>query len=248
MNRALLCEGCGYEIGGLPTGGACPECGRAVAKSLPSARRGSPWQQRMSLFYLAETNWAALRRPHELFASVRPRWRTGAALLAVNCVMAAMMLVAPWSGVFIGDPLRGAAARGDASAALWVVPLQVLGVSALLAGLTALEWAGIQLVAKHRGWRLLPAAAWEVCAHASVGWVLMGGLMWLSLAVWLNVSLFVPGIRMGRDGVLMFGVPAFGLAAGLLVFEWLVWVGARACRFANAAEAAPAAPTAATAA
>ena len=59
MNTALLCESCGYEIGGLRKSGACPECGRPIARSVPDARRGSPWQRRSSLFTLAETNWEA---------------------------------------------------------------------------------------------------------------------------------------------------------------------------------------------
>jgi predicted RNA-binding Zn-ribbon protein involved in translation (DUF1610 family) len=245
MNTALLCESCGYEIAGLPRSGACPECGRPIARSLPEARRGSAWQRRSSLSSLAETNWAVLRRPGELFAALRPEVGTGIGLLAVNTIAASMMLVAPWSGVLIGDPLRSARLRDDAAVtALWVIPLQVLGVSALLVGLTVLEWIGIQIVARRRRWRLLPAAAWQVCAHASVGWVVMGVLMWLVLAIWLNIYTLIPGVKMGGSGgVLLAAVPLAGLIAGLLVFEWLVWMGARTCRFANAP-----APEAATAA
>jgi hypothetical protein len=234
MNTALLCESCGYEVGGLPRSGACPECGRPIARSVPAARRGSPWQRRSSLFTLAETNWEALRRPRTLFAMVRPEIGSGIGLLAMNAVMAAMMLVAPWSGVLIGDPLRRAAARGEPTAtALWVIPLQVLAVTGVLIALTLAEWVGIQLVARRRGWRLLPSAAWQVCAHASVGWMVMGGMMWLVLAIWLNIFTFIPGVKMGGDGVLLVAIPAAGLVIGLVTFEYLVWIGARVCRFAN---------------
>lgn len=34
----LLCENCGYVLSGLDRDGACPECGRPIAQSLPSAR------------------------------------------------------------------------------------------------------------------------------------------------------------------------------------------------------------------
>lgn len=48
----LLCENCGYVLSGLDRDGACPECGRPIAQSLPSARTlvfggdtGTTWGQ-----------------------------------------------------------------------------------------------------------------------------------------------------------------------------------------------------------
>jgi hypothetical protein len=41
----LLCEGCGYNLAGLPSGGACPECGRSVRSSvIDNGRRGTPYE------------------------------------------------------------------------------------------------------------------------------------------------------------------------------------------------------------
>jgi hypothetical protein len=33
----VYCMGCGFDLSGTPLGGACPECGRPVAASLPTA-------------------------------------------------------------------------------------------------------------------------------------------------------------------------------------------------------------------
>jgi hypothetical protein len=231
---ALLCEACGYEIGGLEARGACPECGRAIAESLPSYRHGSPWQRRPGLWSLAATDYLVLRRARDVFGRVRIDARSGVGLALLNCVAAAMMLVAPWSGVMIGDPLRTAQMRGDGpAAALWVIPAQVAAGAGVLMLLTLVECAGIQIVAWRRGWRLSPVAAWQVCAHATVGWVVMGVTMWLGLIVWLNMIWFVPGLKQGGSGSLMFVVPLAGIGLGLLVFELLVWAGARRCRFAS---------------
>jgi hypothetical protein len=60
---ALLCEECGYEIGGLAREGACPECGGPIENSLPERRHGSPWQQRRSLWALVRTNVGVLGGP-----------------------------------------------------------------------------------------------------------------------------------------------------------------------------------------
>jgi hypothetical protein len=232
---ALLCEACGYEIGGLPRHGACPECGGAIAGSLPERRRGSAWQQRRSLWALVRTNVGVLRRPREVFGVARLDVWSGVWLAVINCLLSAMLLVAPWSGVFVGDPLRGSIMRGrGAGAAVWLVPAQVVGVAAVLLGLTLVEWAGIQLVARRRGWRLGRIAAWQVCAHASVGWVVMGMTMWVALIAWLNAIWFVRGLKQAGDLTLA-AIPVTGILVGLLVFELLVWIGARRCRFANAA-------------
>jgi hypothetical protein len=47
--RSPLCAGCGYGLTGLPYGGSCPECGRAVVESLPEHRQPSPFAAATSL-------------------------------------------------------------------------------------------------------------------------------------------------------------------------------------------------------
>ena len=51
------CEGCGYTLEGLVRDDVCPECGLAVAMSLPRDRVGTPWQQRAGFGSLVRTWW-----------------------------------------------------------------------------------------------------------------------------------------------------------------------------------------------
>ncbi len=245
--NTLLCERCGYPIDGLPAASNCPECGTPTAASMPEARTGSPWQQRAGLRTFLSTNWLVLHRPHELFSSLRLEWRSASALLAVNLLIAAVTVLAPWSGVLLDDPVR-AISRGQTlrflRIALLIIPLQVLAIAAVLLLLTLIEWAGIQFYARRRGARLGPAAAWQVVTHASIGWVIAAGFMFVTLVLWLNVSFFqvLPSVRsnVGASDWAAAAIPGIGALAGLLVFETLVSIGVRRCRFANRPR--PAAP------
>lgn len=231
----LLCESCGYEIGGLPDVSRCPECARPLTDSYPAHRTGSPWQQRRSTLSLIATNYRAIRGTRNLFDSVRIDIASGIGLFACNALLAGLLIVLPWSGVLIGDPVRHAAAtagRHWIRATLWVLPLQVLIVAAVLLALTLIEWFGIRAIARSRGWRLTPTAAWQVCAHASVGWVVTGLTMWVGMIASLNLAFF--GLGSGRAGErLLWSAPIAGALLGLLVFELIVWTGLHRLRFAN---------------
>lgn len=250
-DAAILCEACGYPLGGLSPEMNCPECGRCVAASLPSARPGSPWQMRPGLFAWVRTGWGLLRRPSATFAAIRivPG---GVGLLAINLILAGFVIADPWVGVFVGDPARGPApAWGDLGHAARhgvVLLAETLAVALVLFGLTYVEYAGIRFISRLRGWRLTKAAAWQVCAHASVGWIASGVFALLILAGLQAAVVFfgvaphgtvdfnagVPGVT--RIGPLIgIGGPALGYLAGLLVFEFLVHRGVRACKYAAAA-------------
>jgi len=239
-SSTLLCESCGYTIDGLPTTLNCSECGRPISSSLPESRPGSPWQQRPGLASLLQTDWRTIRRPLALFRSIRIHPRRSVLLLAIHLVIASIFLVAPWSGTLIADPIRSAR-QGHTGrvllTALVVVPLQVLVVAAFLFLLTAIEWIGIQFYTNRKGGRLTRAAASQICAHASVGWVVMAAAFWLGLIIWLNVSFFglSTGLSTNRDVAnwLPVGVVGTFAFAGFLVFELLVYAGVRCNRFSN---------------
>jgi hypothetical protein len=242
LNPALLCETCGYDIGGLPLDAHCPECGQPVRTSLPAARTGSPWQRRASLYSLIATDVACIRRTGEVYSALRIDVSSGVGLAAANLLISGALVVLPWSGVLIGDPIRHAgstAGRHWVRAAAWVVPLEIVAVASVLLLLTLLEWVGIQLAARTRGWRLTPAAAWQVCAHATVGWIVTGLSSWIGLIAWLNLASLEVGSRGVAGGPLRWAVPVGWAFFGLLVFELLVWVGVRRCRYANPPGAAP---------
>jgi hypothetical protein len=267
----LLCEACGYPIedfvhesAGEPTGN-CPECGEPVAASLPRRRTGSAWQNRhvrtfrRRIFRVGlglvgpwlETNFAALKRPQKLFRSLRIEPKSGTGLLLINLYVAGFLVVDPWVGVLIGDPARGA--RGSGLVAEFAIKtlmliLETSAVALLLGLLTWIEFQGVRFFARQRGWRLTREGAWQVCCHASVGWILLGLLPLFGMAImfastyWLGwapkgvidlsglLGPMVPliGVQGLVTGVLTLG----GAILGLLVFETLVYVGIRQCKFA----------------
>jgi hypothetical protein len=242
-NTILLCESCGYPIGDLPASSACPECSRLIADSLPASRPGSPWQTKPGFVSWLDTAIRLVRAPGSLFASIRMTSRGGNRLLLINLTLAGLLAAAPWVGVLWFDPTRGSA---SGPILLIRVPLLILyaAVFALLFWiLTRVECFGIEFIARRRGWRLLPAAARQVCAHASYGWILAALL--LDVGLGLSQLLPVGGQQVtGRTvtvevlnailALLPGAPPLIGFFLGLFAFEWLVYVGVRACRWANA--------------
>jgi len=246
----LLCERCGYNLGGLPGTGACPECGLAISESVPERRTGSAWQRRPSLSSWCRTNAGTLRRPRETFRRGIVEQRRSILLLIANCLFTGLLVALPWTGTILNDPSRGES--GVRGGALFVV---MLGAWSALAGavlltLTLIEHAGVRFFAARRGWRLSIRAAWQVCGHASVGWALAPVAAFVSLVVLTTLARF---FGVGPNGVfrlrlgatleigpigwadLTYAVILIGsAAAGLVAFEVLVYIGVRECRFANA--------------
>ncbi|MDX2016745.1 MAG: hypothetical protein SFY95_03780, partial [Planctomycetota bacterium] len=105
----------------------------------------------------------------------------------------------------------------------------VLGVPAVML-LTWLETLGVRFIGSKRGWRITRDVAWSVCGHAAVGW--------FASALLTQVLFALGTLAFARldDASMLFTLPALAvllLLAWLLVFESLVYVGIRRCRFAN---------------
>jgi len=256
--------------------GNCPECGEPIAASLPASRPGSPWQNRHArtfrrrIFQIGlgligpwlDTNFAALKRPRSLFRSLRIEPKSGTPLLIINAVVAGFLLVDPWVGVLIGDPARYARSSGpvaEFATKTAMLILETIAVALFFGLLTWIEFQGVRFFARQRGWRLTRDAAWQVCCHASVGWVLLGLFPLLGMAImfaatyWLSwspkgvidlSSLLGPmvpliGVQSLVTGVLTIG----GAILGLLVYETLVYIGIRQCKFAATIRPTPAPAT-----
>jgi hypothetical protein len=240
-----LCETCGYDLAGTPPSGACPECGRPAAASSPQARPGTAFQRRPGLWSWVTTNWHTLTKPVRTFSQLRIHPRGVVVLMGANLWLAGACLADPWVGTVIGDPARAARDLTEPrQLALYGLMWLAWGLAAglLLLGLTAIEYAGVRFFAARRGWRLTRAAAWQVCAHASVGWILCGAsAIAILAAIQACVRLFrlplggvvnLGTVRIDTADVLLLGGPLLGYAIGLLVFETLVYRGVRACRYA----------------
>jgi hypothetical protein len=253
----LLCERCGYNLSGTGPDGVCPECGLTVGESLPARRTGSPWQRRPGPLSWVRTGLATLLRPTRTFRALRIRPEGATLLSLLNLWLAGALIADPWVGTFIADPARTARDLSDPrQLGLYAVSWLVwgLGVGWVLLLLTWVEYAGVRFFAARRGWRLTRAAAWQVCAHSTVGWLVCGSLAILILAAvqacvrlfgmplggQVDLKPYVP-IRIDIGDVVLVGGPLVGYLAGLLAFETLVYKGVRVCRYATLSPAVGAA-------
>lgn len=184
MNPAtLLCEQCGYVVEGLDERGACPECGKPIAESVPERRTGVPIEPdadgKVNWWRAA---WAVLWRPGETFERVRidqaasRRFRHRADL-AVFLSLASLDFVVHvfWSGwvVFI-DRTQGV----DGVFMFMMSIPRTLACSCMVAGLPCvllwsirfIERRGLRLIARGHGWRIDHRRASVVVDYAAAGW------------------------------------------------------------------------------
>src|SRR5690606_15252630 len=84
---------------GLGADGACPECGRAIAESLPGRRRGTPAQRSASLGALARTVRLAVRSvrsPRVLWDDARVGDGADGRIKGLLLMFAAVLVAAHW--------------------------------------------------------------------------------------------------------------------------------------------------------
>ncbi len=244
----LLCERCGYVVEGLPAEGACPECGKPIAESLPERRTGSPWQQDPCVRTLLHTWIATLAAPRQLLDTIRVGDDRDARLASI----AAWYAVIPPCFVGVVAVLAG----GQSIPHLphfWMPLAGCVGVVVLWAcvrGLIWIECRGLRFIGHNRGFRTTPALARTVTAHGAVGWVVVGlGLTLMILgplgAVLSNRMLY-EDVTTDRLGAAIFLLGFLMIAFGFLFFETFAWLGLRRLKYANRVRPgvppAPAAP------
>ncbi|MFG0292896.1 MAG: hypothetical protein ACF8MJ_07055 [Phycisphaerales bacterium JB050] len=213
---SVLCESCGYDLTGSTPEGVCGECGEPVAASLPGCRTGSPWQIGGGPVSLARTILAVLTEPRSIWARLQMVMPGSFGLLVANAALA---------GIVYGVSVN----------ALVAMPPFAIGVCVL----SLVEYFGLRFFGKRHGWRVSPAVAMTVVGHAGVAWLVAGCLA--GIGFWLGGA-FSGGIEVPSFLRMLAGrgmiewehlLPVVGFLAGMLVFEVLVYIGVRRCRFAN---------------
>ncbi|MEZ6243750.1 MAG: hypothetical protein R3B57_11995 [Phycisphaerales bacterium] len=229
----LLCERCGYVIEGLEPSGNCPECGKAIAESLPERRVGTAWQRKPSVLSFYDLAMATLLHPLGTLDAMRFS-RTSGQLGATYAAIAAVGVAA---GAFVASvnsfarPFDRVGVVGLVVAGVVAIVSWAISVVALMF-LTWVETRGLVFFAARRGGRVTPEVARAITAHGSVGWVIAG--------IGAAVALF-PMSRVeaaGHGTALDASVWAIGVLlviAGFLFFETFAWLGLRRLKYANRA-------------
>lgn len=232
----LLCERCGYVLSGLSEQGACPECGKAIAESLPSRRtlvydpkRGAGW------LTIAK---AMVRSPLRAYSTMKVdvARAKGFADRSFHIVggLTGIAAMALWFDI----PRRRFTPSIDeviisAVASLLAGLVVTIGTFALLWLVTLIERLGSRNIGRWHRWHITREVAYCVCAYASVGWLLgvLALLAWTVLYVIQTFSAAGTGPRV--DGAFsLLGAPVSFLI-GLFGYELLVYIGLRRCKFAN---------------
>jgi len=257
----LLCERCGYVLEGLPTEGACPECGKAIAESLPERRGGTAWQQRPVVRTLPRAWWSLVRHPLRTLDAMRPESRLDRRLGRYSMLAGGLLMGWGWwvPHVWIYDDFPGLGTLGSLQRMGYIsISLGFVGVTGLLIAcvlwvLTRIESNGLGVIARARGFRLSREYRRAITAHGCAGWVL-GGLLFMLTQFAANQTLGAftpPDYAFGEfdDGTPMLfsqgpNLPVWleraiwhtrwlGVLLGFLWFETFAWLGLRRLKFAN---------------
>lgn len=236
----LLCERCGYVIEGLPGDGACPECGKPIAESLPEARAGSPWQGLASHRRWLDTATQLTLHPRTGFGRVRIDRGSCSELLLRNLLTASLVMAIAFGVIMLRMTIHLELLAylvpqfgwikwiGITLCVAFTIAMGSVGFLALLAFLVSLEEVGIRLYSRTRSWRITEDVAHAICAHAGIGWVVGAVLMLLMVVGDWALRPFSAWL-----GTFGFVIAPVCLLAGMLCFETLVFIGMRRCKFAN---------------
>lgn len=229
----LLCERCGYVVEGLATDGACPECGKPIAESLPERRVGTAWQRKPGVVPLLRTWDQSFFHPIQTLDRLDPGAPTRGMIgwtAAVCAGLVSVGIMCP-TGVFLlefGIDTIGDAITTILPLILWLCILYGM-VFGLVLLLTEVESRGLVLISRQRETRITTSIARRVCDHGSVGWVICASIVAL-------LGLASTASYLLRDDLMPAWVYLMGLggmAFGFLFFETFAWLGLRRLKYAN---------------
>jgi len=223
----FLCESCGYRLDGISADLPCPECGKAIAESLPSRRLGTPWQVRPGVVGWCRTFWTVVWRPRSMWRLARIETHLSVRLLAINLVLATVLTAM----ALIGGPAFQTPSVG------YIGPFVILTLM-LLFTLSSIEFTGIRFLGARHRYRITARVALVIVAHASYAWVLGG----IGIAIGARCIQVFPlffdrlnhmtgsGVPFGVMILMVVGVP---FVAGMAYFSLLSGVGFHSMRYAN---------------
>lgn len=226
----LLCERCGYVIEGLPTEGACPECGKPIAESLPDRRIHQP------------SCFKALVRPIQSLDNLRIDGNPLRGLWK-RCVIAG---VAGWAVVQGSAVITSSLypTSNAAGGAILLAPLVAPVFAMIFFVLSLIEAKGLRVIGHSRSFRITRQVALWITACGSAGWIITAiglGIFLSSFAVDVIITYddYDNSVIAGRPNAAARTtdfVAFFGLAiaiVGFLFFETFAWLGLRRLKYAN---------------
>lgn len=224
----LRCEGCGYELTGLPTGARCPECGRAICDSLPDQRSPPLFahagfaRKPVAFVRTIVESWSARRFASEL--SVLRGCAAARQFALTNCVAMGLLNALPISLLFAlgGDQILEfliiVGSSGPAHDAI-AAGLIYGALAFLITVLAAVLWLLIaSMIASRFGWHDAQQRTVVVCY--ATGWL------------YVPMILTVLGVYATRIGGLVFGqsqsirLPILGLVDPVIAVPMLAFVPA----------------------
>lgn len=246
-DHTLLCERCGYIIEGLPETGACPECGRPIAESLPERR-----DLTVATGWLGSVYRNAARTIRHPFRTLD---RTPIHENVIHAGLWTRIHAATWIGASLAVSSIALGVLDDNEPYGLAIGLAVMMIIGLVGGtlvflliqlLTWIEVRGLVLFGKQRGSRITLNVARTTCAHGSAGWLIAS----IGFALTATTASLTWGLFAGwkqHDGYRSPTLPGWGwavvetsplvalawIAIGFLFFETFAWLGLRRLRFAN---------------
>lgn len=237
-DATLLCEQCGYVLEGLDEGGACPECGQKIAESLPSNRTGTPFQVSPDWPGFLKQCAMLSRQPRELFGRMQVvNFHEPLLLFMASGLAAAFHVVpVPLVAFMFGNSSQSRAVAFLLPIGMWVPALFTLMF------LIWLERVGVVFFSRKRGWRVPRPVAAAICANAAPAWIAAGVFMNVGIGLMLTTQRILHDLPRGWHPwaeTAAAAMPVLGFIAGMLVFETLVYIGVRRCKYANWVERPP---------